>query len=106
MESDSNIQFSDPRPLNSAEVNSTQLAEERRALAKKLREQFPGKWAVISSGHQSIKSAGVVRRRLQGQEYWDGFEMTSRKAEKGDGFCIHARYVGNGAASTDTEDEG
>jgi hypothetical protein len=88
------IQFSNPRPLNSAEVNSTELARHRRELAEKLRTDHPGQWAVISEGHTSIKSAGVVRRRLREQSYWAGFEMTSRKAENGEGFCIHARYMG------------
>lgn len=88
------VKFSNPRPLNNAEVNSTELARQRRELAKKLREEHPGQWVVVSEGHTSIKSAGVVRRRLKEQAYWAGFQMTSRKAEEGQGFCIHARYVG------------
>jgi hypothetical protein len=89
------IKFSDPSPTNPAEVNSTELAGQRRELAKKLREQFPGQWAIISEGHVSIKSAGVVRRRLAKQPHWVGFELTSRKAaDGGEGYCIHGRYVG------------
>lgn len=105
---DPEVKLSDPRPASDAEVNSTQLAEERRALARKLREEHPGQWAVISEGHTSIKSAGVVRRRLGNQPHWQGFEMTSRKAENGNGFCIHARYVGDGIVTDDasTANEG
>lgn len=101
------VRFSNPRPLNNAEVNSTELARQRRELAEKLRKEYPGQWAVISEGHTSIKSAGVVRRRLKDQPYWSGFEMTSRKADDGkEGFCIHARYVGEDAVSdSDSETE-
>ncbi len=106
--SDSGIKFSNPTPSSPAEINSTQLAEERRELARVLREEHPGQWAIISEGHVSIKSAGVVRRRLAKQPHWAGFELTSRKAEDGNGYCIHGRYVGednvpNDAASEDDE---
>lgn len=101
---DPEVKLSDPRPASDAEVNSTQLAEARRVLAQKLREEHPGRWAIISEGHTSIKSAGVVRRRLANQKHWEGFEMTSRKSEDPDkGFAIHARYVGVDAVKDNVE---
>lgn len=86
------IKFEDPTPNASAGMNATAMAAERRLVATALREQHPGKWAIISEGHATIKSAGVVRRRLLKQPTWEGFEMTSRKATDGNGHVIYARY--------------
>jgi hypothetical protein len=74
------------------------LAEQRRALAESLRNQYPGQWAVISRGHTTIKSAGVVRRRLLEQAVWQGFEMTSRKDAATGTSTIYGRFVGTAAA--------
>ncbi len=88
-------------PSENGRPSAMELAHQREALAKLLRNEHPGEWAVVSQGHVSRGAARMVRDRIKSRECWAGFEWAVRSARDESGtHVIYAKAPGGPEDST------
>lgn len=71
---DIEVELSTPNGEKGPTLSAQNIAAQRAELARKLKEEHPGEWGVVSKAHKSRGSARQVRDRIKGREEWHDFE--------------------------------
>lgn len=74
VESDIEVELGTPNGNKPATLSAQHIAAQRAELARRLKNDYPGQWGVVSRGHISRGSARQVRDRIKGRVEWHDFE--------------------------------